>query len=57
MRGAEITDRRSTLSEGCNAAGWRRRAWSSEAAAMFLTGQPLRSAYRVISRYGRVFWF
>ena len=31
--------------------------WSTEAAAMFLTGKPLRSAYRVISRYGRVIWF
>jgi PAS domain S-box-containing protein len=31
--------------------------WSAEAAEMFLTGNPLRSAYRVISRYGRVMWF
>jgi len=31
--------------------------WSHEAAAMFLTGNPLRSAYRVISRDGRVIWF
>jgi PAS domain S-box-containing protein len=31
--------------------------WSSEAAEMFLTGNPLRSAYRVISRDGRVIWF
>ncbi len=31
--------------------------WSTEAADMFLTGNPLRSAYRVISRDGRVIWF
>lgn len=31
--------------------------WSTEAAQMFLTGQPLRSVYRVISRDGRVIWF
>jgi PAS domain S-box-containing protein len=31
--------------------------WSVEAAEMFLTGKPLRSAYRVISRDGRVLWF
>src|SRR5579864_9336292 len=31
--------------------------WSTEAAAMFLTGNPLRSAYRVVSRDGRVIWF
>lgn len=31
--------------------------WSSEAAAMLLTGNPLRSAYRVIARDGRVIWF
>ncbi|MCU1304170.1 MAG: domain S-box protein [Candidatus Sulfotelmatobacter sp.] len=31
--------------------------WSTEAAEMFLTGNPLRSAYRVISRDGRVIWF
>jgi PAS domain S-box-containing protein len=31
--------------------------WSVEAAQMFLSGQPLRSAYRVISRDGRVIWF
>jgi len=31
--------------------------WSSEAAEMFLTGNPLRSAYRVVSRDGRVIWF
>jgi len=31
--------------------------WSIEAADMFLTGRPLRSAYRVIARDGRVLWF
>jgi PAS domain S-box-containing protein len=31
--------------------------WSIEAAQMFLTGRPLRSAYRVIARDGRVLWF
>src|ERR1700724_2623747 len=31
--------------------------WSTEAAEMFLTGNPLRSAYRVVSRNGRVIWF
>jgi PAS domain S-box-containing protein len=31
--------------------------WSVEAAAMFLSGKPLRSAYRVIARDGRVLWF
>lgn len=31
--------------------------WSEEAAEMFLSGKPLRSAYRVISRDGRVLWF
>src|SRR5580700_3883492 len=31
--------------------------WSVEAAQMFLSGQPLRSAYRVLSRDGRVVWF
>jgi len=31
--------------------------WSMEAAEMFLSGKPLRSAYRVISRDGRVLWF
>jgi len=34
-----------------------KRRWSSEAAEMFLTGKPLRSAYRVLSRDGRVRWF
>ena len=31
--------------------------WSVEAAEMFLSGKPLRSAYRVIARDGRVLWF
>ena len=31
--------------------------WSSEAAEMFLSGKPLRSAYRVMARDGRVLWF
>jgi len=31
--------------------------WSSEAADMFLSGKPLRSAYRVLARDGRVVWF
>ncbi len=31
--------------------------WSIEAAEMFLSGGPLRSAYRVIARDGRVLWF
>jgi len=31
--------------------------WSVEAAEMFLTGHPLKSAYRVLSRDGRVIWF
>jgi PAS domain S-box-containing protein len=31
--------------------------WSTEAAEMFLTGNPLRSAYRVLARDGRVIWF
>ena len=31
--------------------------WSVEASEMFLTGKPLRSAYRVIARDGRVVWF
>ncbi len=34
-----------------------KQRWSSEAAEMFLTGNPLRSAYRVVSRDGRVIWF
>lgn len=31
--------------------------WSLEAADMFLSGKPLRSAYRVIARDGRTVWF
>jgi PAS domain S-box-containing protein len=31
--------------------------WSVEAAETFATGKPLRSAYRVIARDGRVIWF
>jgi PAS domain S-box-containing protein len=31
--------------------------WSLEAANLFLTGKPLRSAYRVLSRDNRVIWF
>jgi len=34
-----------------------RQRWSTEAAEMFLTGKPLRSAYRVIARDGHVVWF
>jgi PAS domain S-box-containing protein len=31
--------------------------WSNEAAALFLSGEPLRSSYRVMARDGRVVWF
>ncbi len=31
--------------------------WSLEAAALFLTGEPLRSVYRVIAKDGHVVWF
>jgi PAS domain S-box-containing protein len=31
--------------------------WSTEAAALFLSGEPLRSSYRVMARDGRVVWF
>jgi PAS domain S-box-containing protein len=31
--------------------------WSTEAAHTFLTGEPLRSDYRVLARDGRVVWF
>ena len=31
--------------------------WSVEASEMFLSGKPLRSAYRVFARDGRVIWF
>jgi PAS domain S-box-containing protein len=34
-----------------------KQRWSVEAANMFLSGQPLRSAYRVIARDRRVIWF
>ena len=34
-----------------------RHRWSLEAAEMFVSGKPLRSAYRVIARDGRVIWF
>jgi PAS domain S-box-containing protein len=33
-----------------------KQRWSLEAAEMFLSGKPLRSAYRVIARDGRVIW-
>jgi PAS domain S-box-containing protein len=31
--------------------------WSAEAAQIFLTGEPLRSVYRVLARDGSVVWF
>jgi PAS domain S-box-containing protein len=31
--------------------------WSTEAAKMFLSGEPLRSVYRVIARDERIIWF
>ncbi len=34
-----------------------KQRWSVEAAELFFTGKPLRSAYRVLSRDGRVIWF
>jgi PAS domain S-box-containing protein len=34
-----------------------KQRWSVEAAQMFLSGTPLRSAYRVIARDGRIVWF
>lgn len=34
-----------------------KQRWSTEAAEMFLTGNPLRSAYRVVARDNRVVWF
>jgi PAS domain S-box-containing protein len=34
-----------------------KQRWSVDAAEMFLTGEPLKSAYRVIARDGRVVWF
>jgi PAS domain S-box-containing protein len=34
-----------------------KQRWSTEAAEMFLSGEPLKSIYRVISRDHRVVWF
>ncbi len=34
-----------------------KQRWSAEAAEMFLSGKPLKSAYRVVARDGRVLWF
>jgi PAS domain S-box-containing protein len=34
-----------------------KQRWSLEAASMFVSGKPLRSAYRVIARDGRAVWF
>jgi PAS domain S-box-containing protein len=34
-----------------------KQRWSMEAAEMFFAGTPLRSAYRVMARDGRVIWF
>jgi PAS domain S-box-containing protein len=34
-----------------------KQRWSVEAAEMFLSGKPLRSAYRVLARDGRIVWF
>jgi len=34
-----------------------RARWNVEAAELFLSGEPLRSVYRVIARDGRVVWF
>lgn len=34
-----------------------KQRWSIEAAAMFLSGKPLRSSYRVIARDGHIVWF
>jgi PAS domain S-box-containing protein len=34
-----------------------KQRWSLEAAEMFLSGQPLRSAYRVVARDGHIVWF
>jgi PAS domain S-box-containing protein len=34
-----------------------KQRWSVEAAQMFLSGKPLRSAYRVLARDGHVVWF
>jgi PAS domain S-box-containing protein len=34
-----------------------KKRWSLEAAEMFLSGKPLRSAYRILARDGSVVWF
>ena len=34
-----------------------KRRWSEDAAEMCLTGNPLKSSYRVVARDGRVVWF
>jgi PAS domain S-box-containing protein len=34
-----------------------KQRWSMEAAGMFLSGKPLRSSYRVLSRDGSLVWF
>lgn len=34
-----------------------KQRWSTDAAEMFLTGNALRSAYRVVARDGRILWF
>ncbi len=34
-----------------------KQRWSNEAAEMLVSGQPLRSAYRVMTRDGKVAWF
>jgi PAS domain S-box-containing protein len=34
-----------------------KQRWSADAAEMFLTGNPLRSAYRVVARDGKILWF
>jgi PAS domain S-box-containing protein len=34
-----------------------KQRWSTEAAQMFFSGEPLRSSYRVIARDGHVVWF
>src|SRR6185295_6290549 len=34
-----------------------KQRWSVEAARMLLTGEPLRSVYRVLARDGHIVWF
>jgi PAS domain S-box-containing protein len=34
-----------------------KQRWSTDAAEMFLSGQPVKAAYRVLARDGRVLWF